>query len=196
MTTKPPRWFGNLLDWRYDPQVDMHCAWHNDRTYHLTKLTRRDADAHRTHPGWHLWYPDPHPDGWHGLGVDVGGNLPWAKRMAEAWIICPYDEMMNYPKLHLAVSGAGLLYDGLVIWPNDAWAQFDVHRDRIDVPGTRGEFVGEIIPHFDGPAGTVTVRWHISVARTVGVHGSEHATWTEAVRALHAAVTDGAEATR
>jgi hypothetical protein len=100
MPATKTRWFGNLLDWQRDPQTGMHCAWHNGNTFYITKLGRRDADANRTHPGWHLWYPEPHDD-WYGIGPSLGGILDHAKLTAEAWIICPYSDM------HVSAEGPG-----------------------------------------------------------------------------------------
>ena len=37
------QWFGNLLDWRWDPAQQMHGAWHNGRMHWIAKVSRRTA---------------------------------------------------------------------------------------------------------------------------------------------------------
>ncbi|NUR59412.1 MAG: hypothetical protein HOV87_12200 [Catenulispora sp.] len=146
---RPEPWFGNLLDWQRDPDTDMRCAWHGGRTRYITKLSRGDADAHKTRPGWHMW--DDDRDGWHGIGPLVGTTLRTAYQLAEAWIICPYADMMAYPRLWLAVAGNRVAWELGTIAKDDQQPRFKLTR--------AGVTVASIEPVFLGRGGAVSVRW-------------------------------------
>lgn len=169
-----PLWFGRLLDWRWNRHDEMHGAYHGKRTHWITKLNRQNANAHETHPGWHLW--DLDPDGWYGIGPGLGRTVGHAKTMAEAWIICP-DEMRPGGTLHPALSGGGL---------------YLADRGTLHVDRDRGEFTavlrGEdrprwtLRPVWDGTGSTIRVaRWVLDDREGWPLTSG---TWTEASEAL------------
>lgn len=175
------RWFGKLLDWRWDPAQEMHGAWHNGRTHWIAKVSRRTADAQGggMHPGWTIcdFSLDPGQRRWDGWGPGLGRRIGWAKLMAEAWIVCPYSDMMRYPQLRNAlVSGVGFMEDGRSLLTVD----HDQHR--FIASGPRDSGIGYLEPAFTGAGGVVTVAW-----RVVDIHDRQIAemnTWQDAVEEL------------
>ncbi len=142
--TNKIKWFGNLLDWQREPDTGDHVTWHKGQSRRITKLTRRQAEEQRTHPGWHLFWPDEE-DGRPGdLGPDVGPTLPYAYQMAEAWIVCPYDDMMSYPKLWLAIGGGGVGWgEHGAIYPRPGRGELALRRKDADVCVIRPVWSGE-----------------------------------------------------
>lgn len=186
MTTRAP-WFGNLLNWRYDPQSETHVTRHGDRSHRITKVTHRTADTQGggLTPGWHLWDDERDPDRrrWDdGYGPGLGRWLGRAKREAEAWIICPYQDMMGYPALRLAL-GAGAVWENnravYTIQAADAFHRFTVER-------VGGRLIAEIVPEFTGRGGTTTIRWQVQ--RPDGTPIGAVDTWAGAIRELETAL--------
>lgn len=175
-------WFGRLLDWQWDPQREMHAAWHDGRTHYITKLDRRSAEAHRSHPGWHLWDDnfDGDPDRWDGVGPGLGSRVGWAKRMAEAWIICPYMDMMGQPSLRAALTDtAG--WDGRIIRLHEDQQRFTVeHRD--------GTPVALLVPVFLGAGGATSIRWRALTPAEDLIAGAD--TWAGLIGQLGSELTD------
>ena len=186
----PRPWFGNRLDWQRQPDGS-RAAWHGGRAHTIVKVTGHWARSERTTPGtWHLWDDNAEgdPTRWNGLGPGVGTNLATAKEIAEAWIICGRNQMMDYPPLNSAISNAGLLYEGLVVWLDEP-GRFSVFRDRPGQPASnRGELVGEVVPRFNGAPGVMTVRWKVERA---GFAGWDYSTWGEALAHLREKATRG-----
>jgi hypothetical protein len=147
--------FGQLLDWRWNAREEMHTAWHGGRAHKIVKVDRRTAAAQGRgmSSGWHLWDDKSgnDPNRWHGFGPGVGQRVAAAKQMAEAWIICPYADMMGWPKLHLALSGSGVLWNTWVI-------QLQEDRQRLDVEDRDGSVIALLVPLFIGTGGTTSIR--------------------------------------
>lgn len=172
------RWFGNLLGWEWSRDAWRHFTWHNGRAHNIAKVDRQTADAMGggMAPGWHIQRDEPHggwSDGW---GPSLGRTAGRAKRMAEAWIIFPYDDLMQYPQLIHAVAGSVMFMEDSqhVIYCDDAARRFTARR---------GDTVlGHLVPVFTGPAGDVAVTWSVQDAE--GRRIAEAPTWQVAVDAL------------
>lgn len=182
-TAKRAPWFGNLLDWRWDPQREMHTAWHGDRSHYIVKVDRQTADAQGggMAPGWHIWDDNPERDDnrWDGFGPGLGRNVTWAKRAAEAWIICSYEDMMGYPKLSNAIQGGSSEYEGMTIRTEDEQRRFMVY--------TKDRLVGMILPVFLGASGACSIRWRAHFPDGRLISGGD--SWSDALTDLYAAVT-------
>ncbi len=177
--SRDARWFGRLLDWQWDPQRGMHVAYHGGRTHCITKVDRRTAEAQGggMSRGWHLWDDNPEgdPARWDGFGAGLGSQVGWAKRMAEAWIICPYADMMGYPKLSLALSAGAAWEHHLTFRAHD-------ERRRIEVSDRGNQVMFALVPVFLGIGGTTSVRWRVTtpIEELIGSSGS----WSGAVELL------------
>ncbi|MEU8158139.1 hypothetical protein AB0B94_31175 [Micromonospora sp. NPDC048986] len=175
-------WFGMLLDWQWDPQTERHTTWHNGRAHHIVKVDRSTADANGggMQPGWQIWDDNPNRDEnrWNGFGPGLGRTVGWAKRCAEAWIICPYNDMMQYPQLSHAIRGGSAHYEGLSIRTEDELRRFAAYdRDRL---------AGLILPVFLGSGGTTSIRWRAHHPDGRLISGGD--SWSDAVTDLRAAV--------
>lgn len=181
--TKTP-WFGDLLDWRWDPQTEQHVTWHNNRSHSIVKLASRAANDRRTSPGWHLIQDDGwgQPD----IGVHLGSDVATAKMNAEAWIVCAESDMRQYPSLNIAMYSGGVAYERWDIRRDIAGRQFVVHDRASDV------VVGWIRPVFLGRGGACTIRWRAFQASDLLVSGGD--SWSDAVTDLAAAIAEGAAA--
>lgn len=176
------RWWGRLLDWQRDAQTGMWCTWHAGRAHQVVKLGRADAQAHGTTPGWHLCDDDPDAR-WYGVGPFLGTTLDQARRMAEAWIVCPYQDMAQSPKLHLAIAGQTVWWDdGLTIQEQEPQQRFALARPRQSP-------VAFLRPVFLGRGGGASVRWRAYQPATGGgedvflAGGDRWSTLLETVRA-------------
>ena len=111
--------------------------------------------------GWHLWNDnwEGEPDYWPGFGPGLGRTVTGAKRMAEAWIICPYRDMMGcWPSLRNALTGSASWADGLSVCADDDSQRFVVRRAE--------GAVCQIVPLFLGAGGATSIRW-----RAIGPDG-------------------------
>ena len=149
-------WFGRILDWRWDPQREMHATWHGGRAHYIAKVDRQTANAHGAGmaPGWHIWDDNPDDDEkrWDGFGPGLGATVQTAKRRAEAWIICPYHDMMGYPKLQLAL-------DGAADWGNHLLIRLDEDHRRFTIEHRDGTLHALLVPLFLGTGGATSIRW-------------------------------------
>lgn len=172
-------WFGRLLDWQLDPQREMHTAWHGGRSHFIVKVDRRTADAQGggMAPGWHLWDDNPHDaaDRWDGFGPGLGRTVALAKHRAEAWIVCPYRDMMGYPKLRLAL-------DGAADWGQHLLIRLDAEQHRFTVEHRDGTRHALLVPLFLGAGGATSIRWRALTPAGDLIAGAD--TWTDAVEQL------------
>lgn len=154
------RWFGNLLDWTWRADEARHTTWHAGRPHHIAKISRRYADqlGGGTSPGWHIWTDQDLAAGIEGgWGPGVGRYVGTAKRLAEAWIICPAYDMNGYPQLAHALrpDGVGYMETGRhLIYAQDG--------DRRFVATSPDGTVGYLFPIFTGPGGTVEITWQVA----------------------------------
>lgn len=168
-------WFGNLLDWQWDPQTAMHTAWHGGRSHYILKLDRQSADAKHTSRGWHILAPDDYDQ--LDIGPHLGNDVGTAKLNAEARIVCDDTDLTQYPQLSTAIYSGSAYYEGLIAARDDEHQRFTVWRQRESAP------FAAIRPVFLGRGGAVSIRW-----RAVGLPAetliSGHSTWREAFDAL------------
>lgn len=134
------QWFGGILSWRRSDD-----GWetrHGGTLHEIVKLTRRDADAQRTQPGWHLIRRDP---GAAWCGPDLGRTRDRALRMAEAHILVPSREWVvtgDAPGFITALAGARPVWgaQSLTALPDHEHRRITVLRDDV--------VAGEIRPRF------------------------------------------------
>lgn len=149
--------------WR---RADDGVGWsttHRSRKHTIVKLARRDAEMHGggTKPGWHFTeHPDDTP-GATNLGPGLGRRLPFARVLAEAWLIAPERDRSpaaHAPSLITTLSGGGAAFvdaagRALSAYPVP-WERYIEIRDRADEP------VGRVAPWFrSGVDGLLGVEW-------------------------------------
>ncbi|MET9260346.1 hypothetical protein [Amycolatopsis sp. NPDC004079] len=185
MTTA--QWFGDILSWRRGD--DGWEARHGGKLHEIVKLSRRDADAQRTSPGWHLIHHEP---GAAWCGPRLGRTLDRALRMAEAHILVPYPQWFaadGAPGFITAMTGGGGAWakHRLVAYPDHERRCITAHRD--DGADT---VVGEIRPRFllDGDPALEPVRILWTPKRAAGPFLAASMSWHTAAAGLARATDD------
>lgn len=165
-------WFGELLVWRRATDVPGWSTVYRGREHTIVKLARRDAEAHGggTKRGWHFTdHPDDTP-GATNLGPGLGPVLPFARVLAEAWLVAPEQDRWpgaHAPSLISTLGGGG---SGFVTTDGRTMTAFPVPWEKyIEIRDHTGTTVGKVAPLLrpwftgDGSDGTVDVEWNGAV---------------------------------